>query len=74
MKELTGSNVGFVGLGAMGMPMAGHLAAKLPDETRIYVFDVVQSLVEKICSNHGGKVSSCSSAKEVADKAVRNAP
>ena len=74
MKQLAGSNVGFVGLGAMGSPMMAHLAAKLPEETRVYVFDVVQSLMDDICSQHPKKVSSCASAREVASKTVRRPP
>jgi 3-hydroxyisobutyrate dehydrogenase-like beta-hydroxyacid dehydrogenase len=71
MKELETINVGFIGLGAMGLPMASHLAAKLPKETRMYVFDVVQALVDKICSEHPDRVWSCSSSREVAEKTVR---
>lgn len=62
------SNVGFVGLGAMGLPMAGHLAGKLPEETRIYVFDIVESLIDQLCKKHSSKVTRCASAKEVALK------
>ena len=61
-------HVGFVGLGAMGLPMAGHLAAKLPKETCIYVFDIVQSLVDELCEKHAPKVVRCASAKDVARK------
>ncbi len=59
-------HVGFVGLGAMGLPMASHLAAKLPEETCIYVFDIVQSLVDQLCESHSPKVLRCGSAKDVA--------
>ena len=68
--ELAGSSVGFIGLGAMGLPMAGHLAAKLPEGTRIYVFDVVQSLINEACNLHPKKVTSCSSAREVSERTV----
>jgi len=61
-------HVGFVGLGAMGLPMAGHLAAKLPDETFIYVFDIVESLVKQLCEKNSSKVIRCASANEVAKK------
>lgn len=62
------TQIGFVGLGAMGLPMAGHLAAKLPEETRIYVFDIVKSLVDKFCEKYGPKVTRCSSARDVASR------
>ena len=63
-------SVGFVGLGLMGSPMVEHLAKKLPAETRIHVFDVVDDAVNKLCSNYPDKVVKGSSAKDVADKSV----
>lgn len=68
MGSVGANHVGFVGLGAMGLPMAGHLANKLPEETHVYVFDVVQSLLDQICQQHPSKVTACSSAKEVAER------
>ena len=70
MGSVEASHVGFVGLGAMGLHMAGHLAAKLPAETRIYVFDIVQSLVDQLCEKHPDRVLRCTSAKEVANKSA----
>ena len=70
MGSVETPNVGFIGLGAMGLPMAGHLAAKLPAETRIHVFDVVQSLVDKLSSKYPETIVVCSSAREVAEKSV----
>ncbi|PSK43655.1 hypothetical protein B9Z65_7169 [Elsinoe australis] len=61
-------SIGFIGLGLMGKPMAGHLAAKLPAETRIYVYDISQKAVEELVSAHKDKVSAGSSAKDVADR------
>jgi 3-hydroxyisobutyrate dehydrogenase len=52
----------------MGLPMAGHLAAKLPEDTQIFVFDVVQDLIDKLYEEHPSKVLRCLSAKEVAQK------
>ena len=71
MGSIDVMNIGFIGLGAMGSPMAGHLAAKLPEETHIFVFDVVQSLVDQLCQQYSDKVSACSNAREVADRSVR---
>jgi len=64
------SGLGFVGLGAMGLPMAGHLAAKLPEHIQVYVFDINQASVDQVHKDHPKRVIKCSSAKEVADKSV----
>lgn len=73
MGSVQESAVGFIGLGAMGKPMAGHLANKLPTTTRIYVFDVVESVVDEICSQFPEKVFRGESAKDVAEKSVSQA-
>jgi 3-hydroxyisobutyrate dehydrogenase len=65
------SGLGFVGLGAMGLPMAGHLAAKLPAEVRMHVFDLNQAAVDQLHKDYPERVTKSSSAKEVADKSVR---
>ncbi|KIW50869.1 hypothetical protein PV05_09650 [Exophiala xenobiotica] len=62
------SGLGFVGLGAMGLPMAGHLASKLPENIQIFVFDINQASVDQLCNDYPKRVVKCSSAKEVADK------
>ncbi|OAL19047.1 hypothetical protein AYO20_11694 [Fonsecaea nubica] len=62
------SSLGFVGLGAMGLPMAGHLAAKLPENVHMYVYDINQSSVDQLHHDYPQRVTKCSSAKEVADK------
>lgn len=64
------SGLGFVGLGAMGLPMAGHLAAKLPDNITVFVFDINSASVEQLCNDHPNRVVKCSSAKDVTDKSV----
>jgi 3-hydroxyisobutyrate dehydrogenase-like beta-hydroxyacid dehydrogenase len=63
--------VGFIGLGAMGKPMAGHLAKKLPPDTVIYAFDVVQAVVDTLCIEFPKRVIKAANAKEVAEKSVR---
>ncbi|KAF2704655.1 hypothetical protein K504DRAFT_472024 [Pleomassaria siparia CBS 279.74] len=60
--------LGFIGLGAMGKPMLTHLANKLPSESRIYVFDVVESAVDEMCGQFPGRVFKASSAKMVAEQ------
>ncbi|EXJ75691.1 uncharacterized protein A1O5_00198 [Cladophialophora psammophila CBS 110553] len=62
------SGLGFVGLGAMGLPMAGHLAAKLPDNVHIYAYDINTSSMEQLHSDYPNRVTKCSGVKEVADK------
>ncbi|KAK5012571.1 hypothetical protein LTR16_002283 [Cryomyces antarcticus] len=61
-------SVGFVGLGAMGYPMAQQLAKKLPNSSQIYVFDVIRQSIQKLCSQENGRFNSCQSAKEVAER------
>jgi 3-hydroxyisobutyrate/3-hydroxypropionate dehydrogenase len=63
-------SVGFIGLGAMGKPMVRHLAKKLPPDTVIYVFDVVQAAVDELCTEFPDRVVKRANAKEVAEKSV----
>lgn len=62
--------LGFIGLGAMGKPMVVHLANKLPPESRIYVFDVVEKVVDDLCAQFPNRVLKGSSAKDVAQQVV----
>ena len=71
MSECQYKTLGFIGLGAMGWPMAGHLADKLPQQTKIYVFDVVGSLMDDLCAKYPKKVSKAKNARDVAEKSVR---
>ena len=66
------SGLGFVGLGAMGLPMAGHLAAKLPENIQINIFDINQSSVDQLHNDYPKRVVKCTSAKDVADKSVKS--
>ncbi|KAK4185883.1 NAD binding domain of 6-phosphogluconate dehydrogenase-domain-containing protein [Podospora australis] len=59
-------SVGFVGLGAMGRPMVANLARKLPAGSRIYVHDVVPTVVEELCTEFAGIVDKSDSAMNVA--------
>ena len=67
---MTAANVGFVGLGAMGLPMARQLAMKLSDAGHLYVFDIAEALVKEISEEYPAKVTGCHSAREVAEKSV----
>jgi len=60
--------LGFIGLGAMGKPMLSHLANKLPEESRIWVYDVVEQMVDDACAEFPGRVLKAKSAKDVAQQ------
>lgn len=62
--------VGFIGLGAMGIPMVRHLADKLPAEVHIHVFDIVESVVDELSTLYQGKIFGASNARDVAAKSV----
>jgi 3-hydroxyisobutyrate dehydrogenase len=66
------SAIGFIGLGAMGAPMVGHLANKVPPETSIHVFDVVQSVAEDWVNQFPSKIHAEKNSKDVAEKSVRS--
>ncbi|CAK4033721.1 3-hydroxyisobutyrate dehydrogenase, mitochondrial [Lecanosticta acicola] len=67
MAELP-RNVGWVGLGLMGFPMAKNLLKKMDAETQFYVYDVMQENVENLVREGEGRIHACESSKEVADK------
>lgn len=56
------AELGFIGLGIMGKPMAGHL---LDAGHRVHVYDVVPESVEELVSKGA---TGCSSSKEAAQK------
>lgn len=64
-------NIGWIGLGLMGDPMARNLLKKCDAETKFYVYDVMSAAVEKFVQEGGGRVVGCSGSKEVAEKSVR---
>lgn len=66
------NNIGWIGLGIMGLPMVRNLLAKTPQETHFHVFDVVQESIDKFVADGNGRVHACGSSKEVADKSVCN--
>ncbi|KAL2071901.1 hypothetical protein VTL71DRAFT_13136 [Oculimacula yallundae] len=61
-------SIGFIGLGAMGLPMARQLASKLPGKTIIYIFDVAAEAMRTIYNEFPNTIVMCRSAKEVAMK------
>jgi hypothetical protein len=64
------TTLGFIGLGAMGKPMVEQLANKLPQESHIWVYDVVEDVVDEICAAFPGRISKAASAKNVAEQTV----
>jgi len=56
------ADLGFIGLGIMGKPMASHLVKA---GHTVYVFDLVEESVKHLCSLGAQR---CSSSKEVAQK------
>jgi 2-hydroxy-3-oxopropionate reductase len=56
------ANLGFIGLGIMGKPMAGHL---LDAGHKLFVYDVVAESVQELVVKGAG---ACRSSKEVAQK------
>ena len=67
-------NVGWIGLGLMGFPMATNLLKRMDPETKFYVYDVVQESLDKFVDldEAKGRVEVCESSKDVADKSVRS--
>ena len=64
-------SLGFIGIGAMGRPIVSNLAAKLPGNTVIYVFDVSMQTMNEVCTEYPGRILKGKSAREVANKSVR---
>lgn len=73
MESSEYKTLGFIGLGAMGKPMVTHLANKLPQNAQIYVYDVVEEVVDGICKDFPDRVIKLTNAKAVAEKSVREA-
>ena len=62
-------NIGWIGLGLMGYPMATNLLHKLP-HTDFHVFDIMPEALDSFVRDGGGRVHACASSREVADKSV----
>jgi ornithine cyclodeaminase/alanine dehydrogenase-like protein (mu-crystallin family) len=64
-------NIGFIGLGIMGYPMAQNLFAKLPNETTLRIYDISKELLQKFqAETSKDRVQICGSCKEVAESSV----
>ncbi|GAB7359193.1 hypothetical protein MBLNU230_g5260t1 [Neophaeotheca triangularis] len=62
------NNIGWVGLGTMGFPMAMNLLKKLDPSTQFHVHDVSQESVDNFVLEDPSRVYACASSKDVADK------
>ena len=63
-------DIGFIGLGAMGKPMATTLAQKLSHKCKLHVFDVVEERGYALAARFPEKVTICGSSADVASKSV----
>lgn len=65
------TDVGFVGLGTMGLPMAINLGRKLPQGSKLYAYDISQDALQKLgAALPDGKVVACKSTLEVINHVV----
>lgn len=65
-------SVGFIGLGAMGLPMAEQLLQKLPPSIPLHVYDVVPTGIDKLAKHEAapGRVHARDNSKAVTDSCV----
>lgn len=65
------TDVGFVGLGTMGLPMAINLGRKLPQGSKLYAYDISQDALQKLgAALPDGRVVACESTLEVINHVV----
>jgi 6-phosphogluconate dehydrogenase (decarboxylating) len=62
--------IGFIGLGAMGKHMAAQLAAKLPPNSKLFVYDIVKGPIDELITKFPGKVIASASPRDVAKNTV----
>jgi 3-hydroxyisobutyrate dehydrogenase len=75
------THFGWVGLGAMGFPMAEQLRRKLPHTCILWVYDIDLAATEKFVKQEiqydagggfqGARVNIATSSRDVAEKSVR---
>lgn len=70
MAELSDRSISLIGLGAMGFPMAQNLAKKLPDSTKLFVYDLNQQAVEQLSTEFPHKVVKAKSARDAISPSV----
>lgn len=57
--------LGFVGLGAMGFPMASNLISRAAHGSKIFVYDISESVMRQLAEAHPGLVVTCDSPGQV---------
>ena len=62
--------LGFVGLGAMGLPMAENLISKAAHGSKLYVYDISEDAMTQLAETHPGVVVVCQSPREVSQNTV----
>ncbi|KAK4038862.1 NAD binding domain of 6-phosphogluconate dehydrogenase-domain-containing protein [Parachaetomium inaequale] len=67
-SEALPKSIGFIGLGAMGKPMATNLARSLPPGSHIHAHDTVEAPVDEFCTSFPDIAVKCASARELAEK------
>lgn len=67
-------NVGFIGLGNMGYPMVQNLAKKLPDATKVIIFDLNAQAMETLKTEYPSKIMKGKNAQEVFRQSVSSPP
>lgn len=63
-------NVGFIGLGTMGFAMAVNLASKLPQGSKLFIYDISADAVDRFVAQHPESAVAAKSAKEVTQSSV----
>lgn len=64
-------DIGFIGLGIMGLPMATNLASKMAGSSKLFVYDISSETSRRLQDDlASGRVHICQSSQEVAEKAV----
>lgn len=72
IKTMSPRELGFIGLGVMGYPMALNLLNRLETGTRLHVYDVSSQVLDKFKQEAPNLVSICSSARDVAERSVKS--
>ncbi|KAH7133871.1 NAD binding domain of 6-phosphogluconate dehydrogenase-domain-containing protein [Dactylonectria macrodidyma] len=60
--------LGFIGLGAMGLPMASNLISKAPPGSSLYVYDISENSMRILVEKHPASVVVCRSPKDVSQR------
>ncbi|KAI1084509.1 NAD binding domain of 6-phosphogluconate dehydrogenase-domain-containing protein [Whalleya microplaca] len=61
------SSIGFIGLGAMGKPMVVNLVKSLPPRAQVFIYDLVEALVDELVISFPSVIVKSAHAKQVAE-------